>query len=62
MNKKIGQKWLKIQFSGHIAKKQEFSQIQANSPLISHKKYYKLGEFEKNCVTRFFLNLYGILL
>ena len=47
----------KFDFRGLIAEKQEFSQIQANIPLIGHKKYYNLGEFEKNCWSRFFLNL-----
>ena len=46
----------KLDFRGQIAEKQEFSQIQANIPLIGHKKYYNLGEFEKNCCARIFLN------
>ena len=51
----------KFDFWGQIAEKQEFSQIQANIPLIGHKKYYNLGVFEKNCVTRFSLNLQSVL-
>ena len=50
----------KFDFWGQIAEKQEFSQIQADISLIGHKKYYNLGEFEKNCRTRFFLNLQNV--
>ena len=52
----------KFDFWGQIAEKQEFSQIQADIPLIGHKKYYNLGEFEKNCWSRFFLNLQNAFL
>ena len=46
----------KFEFWGQIARKQEFSQIHANIPQIGNHKYYNLGEFEKICRARIFLN------
>ena len=46
----------KFDFWGQIAEKQEFSQIQANIPLISHKKYYNWGGVKKIVRLDFFKN------
>jgi len=40
--------------------KTEFSQIQANIPLIGNHKVYNLGEFEKILRARFFLNFINV--
>jgi len=50
----------KFEFWGQIARKQEFSQIQANIPQIGNHKYYNLGEFEKILRARFFSNVTNV--